>query len=695
MSRRPFHDARSGGYVLALTVHVVLVVAVAAMLVFLASRYRYRVDLTSEGLYTLTDSTTRVLQRVDERLRIEAYFSPDSELAAVNREGRRTLRNVLDEYVQQGRGRVVVQYFDPSADNAIRKKADRLGIEFQRVQDMEGTTLSNKEVWQGLRFLYGGSKQKVVPILGFTEQPWLYEAALTPIIKALTVSEKPRIGVIAWSSTPAQMPGMGRQEQPRGFEQILGIEQITDRYELVRVDLSLGQLVPDDLDTLILIRPKELTSRQKYAFDQFLMRGGRLVVFADTDDVSLGQARLLTTQQVAWDAEGTDWRFLEQLAHYGAVVHDRFLLDQLSPQVQFGVPMAMQAGGQVVNTLQALPFYPYWFQPASIDWADQADTLAKQSDGSIDDSLATAYRGQFLPGVDPERAKGLTPPAFFWPCAVDLAEVLPEGVTGHVLMRSSPRSALQTPPRTVNPVGTDPRRIQLAYNKFLEDVARLLQSEPPRQHGLVVDLSGAFSSWFTGRKIPPRPGAETGEKGEEDVEDPLAEPVGTDPVKEGEDEPLGPEVPGTGADAPGATEDKDADPEPIFEAREGARLVVVADATFLRDDLVTGEYQQVGGPTSQLGPLFFANLLDWLAEDRDLYELRTKGVGADRRLRIVDDAEIETIPPAQLQQEIDDRVQRLRVLNVALPVVLVVLAGICVLTLRRASKRRFVARTEA
>lgn len=687
--------ARERGFALGITVHVVLLVAIAAMVVYLASRYRVRIDLTADRLYTLTESTTRVLDRVDDRLRIEAYFSPDSALAAVHQEARRTLRNVLDEYVQRGRGRVVVQYLDPSSDVELEKKAQRLGIQPQTVQDLDGKTFSAKQVWQGLRFLYGGARQKVVPFLGFTDQPWMYEAALTPIVKALTVEEKPKIGVVAWPSTPAQSPGFGRQEQPRGYDQVLGVEQITDRYEIVRVDLSLGQLVPDELDTLILLRPRELTARQKYAFDQFLMRGGRLVVFADSDDVSIGRTRTFATQQVSWDAAESGSRFLEQLAHYGAVVHDRFLVDRLSPQLPFNVVVQTQTGGQGVVPLR----YPYWYQPAAVDWADYAKALAETAEGGVDEALVAAYRRQFEPGVDPELAKGLTPPAFFWPAGLELAEQLPDGVTGHVLMRSSPSSVLQTPPRSVDPIGSNPQRIEQHYVSFIEPIDRALQSEPPRQHALMLDLRGTFRSWYEGNPIPHRPGEEEPAK---EPADPLAEPVTTDPLggekepaAEDPDAPIGPTRPATGADGATDSTGDDADPAPILRAREGARLVVVADATFLRDDLVTGEYQQAGGPVSQLGPLFFANLLDWLAQDRDLYALRTRGGGVDRRLHVIEPTELQAIPPERLQQEIDRRTSRIRVLNVVVPVSLLIGVGFVVLMSRWASKRKFVTETEA
>ena len=65
---------------------------------------------------------TIYLCTVTWRLQFEAYFSPDSDLSTSLAEARSTLRALLDEYVQNGRGRVVVQYFDPHSDNDLRDK---------------------------------------------------------------------------------------------------------------------------------------------------------------------------------------------------------------------------------------------------------------------------------------------------------------------------------------------------------------------------------------------------------------------------------------------------------------------------------------------------------------------------------------------------------------------------------------------
>src|SRR5690606_23420021 len=203
-----------GGFDLVLSgvVRLVLLAIVLGEVVFLASRVRLRADLTADRLYTLTPVTGRVLSRLEDRLLIEAWFSADETLAAGDREARATLRAFLAELDERGGERVAVRYFDPHSDVELRSKAERLGIEPRTVQDIGGPTLSNIEVWQGLRFRYG-SEHKVVPFIGFSDRTADYECNLTPLIKALAVAEKPKVGFVQWP-VPAPEPAPGGPREP-------------------------------------------------------------------------------------------------------------------------------------------------------------------------------------------------------------------------------------------------------------------------------------------------------------------------------------------------------------------------------------------------------------------------------------------------------------------------------------------------
>ena len=60
--------------------HVLLLLLVLGQIVYLASRYNVRVDMTSDKLWTTTASTRDLLAKLEERLIVEAYFSPKEKL---------------------------------------------------------------------------------------------------------------------------------------------------------------------------------------------------------------------------------------------------------------------------------------------------------------------------------------------------------------------------------------------------------------------------------------------------------------------------------------------------------------------------------------------------------------------------------------------------------------------------------------
>ena len=97
--RRPLRNQAGG--VPAVFVHVLLLLLVLGQIVYLASRHRKRWDLTSDQLWSLTDSTRNLVARLDKQLLIEAYFSPKEKLPVTHREVRSVLDNFLDELVQR------------------------------------------------------------------------------------------------------------------------------------------------------------------------------------------------------------------------------------------------------------------------------------------------------------------------------------------------------------------------------------------------------------------------------------------------------------------------------------------------------------------------------------------------------------------------------------------------------------------
>jgi ABC-2 type transport system permease protein len=108
---------------------VALVAANAVGLdVWLAPIRRVRLDLTQDGAYSLSDSTRKILNGLDERLLIRGYFSEKShpKLEPLVPQ----LRDLLEEYQIAGGNKVRVEFVDPTdSDDAKREAKERFGID--------------------------------------------------------------------------------------------------------------------------------------------------------------------------------------------------------------------------------------------------------------------------------------------------------------------------------------------------------------------------------------------------------------------------------------------------------------------------------------------------------------------------------------------------------------------------------------
>ena len=692
-------SARERGQALALTLHVVLLLLVLGQVVYLASRFRARVDMTSDALWTSTTSTRSVLAKLEKRLLIEAYFSPKDDLPLNMRGSRDWADNFLDEVTQLGNGSVVVQRYDPNSDKAVADKATRLGVTPLNLSSRSATSLSVDQHWQGLRLVYGGSRQEVVASF-LPGSSFAAEAILTPKIKEVMVGEKGRFGYMEW---PVAAP-QSRTPSGVGWAACRSNEGLKKRYEFQNVKDEDGALLPDDLETLFLFRPKDLSDRQKYVLDQFVVSGGTLVVFADAAEYTVGPQRRMRNRPMSIDAQGSELAFVDMLRHYGVEWRPRLVCDvdaraytSKIPQEYIGLQVR-QRTGLAMNV--PVP-YPYFLHPVNEDWALLADQFAVDATGQVDARKAAQLRKTLQPGMPADDflfqafRRLNRGPGFYWPTWVGLARraggglALPAGVDGRVLLWSSPRSLVEDPPQVLDPIGQDPRQWAGKSQQFLAERIARLRAEPRRQAPLMCEVKGRFTSFFAGRDRPRRP-SEVAEAKERAPDKADVVAAGDEPAAAGPEEAeVGPQL--AEDSVPAAMADERA---MITESDRPGRIVMVGDATFLRDDLISGGMRQQGGPFSAYGLVFFAQMLDWLSEDRDLVALQTR-VPTDRTLRFVEDDATAQTDPRDAEQALRSKTRGLVTWNVLVPSLLLAVCGAALWVWRRNQKRAFLASLQA
>jgi ABC-type uncharacterized transport system involved in gliding motility auxiliary subunit len=229
-----------------------------------------RVDLTENRLYTLSPGTVNLLRSIDEPITLSFYFSEDAsrDLPMVRNFARR-VQELLDEMAQRSGGGLRVERIDPRPFSEEEDQAALFGLEgipIGRGDENLYLGIVGSNLLDGL---------EVLPFISPAREAFL-EYELARMIYSLSRPEPPRVGLLSG------LPISGGVDMQTGQQREPWViyEQIDQMFELERIDSSAERL-PEGLDALVLIHPRELDEELLLAIDQFVLGGGRLLAFID------------------------------------------------------------------------------------------------------------------------------------------------------------------------------------------------------------------------------------------------------------------------------------------------------------------------------------------------------------------------------------------------------------------------------
>ncbi len=243
----------------------------------LASKVKQRFDFTKEKAYTLSAGTKAILAKLDTPVKIRFYYS-SSDTGSADTVFLKTyaqhVADLLDEYKQAARGKIILEQYDPKPDSDAEDSA--------RLDGVEGQPLRNGEkFYMGLSVSMLDSKE-AIPFLDPGRER-LLEYDLSRAITRVVTPDKPVVGVMSplpvfgrpANPMMAQM-GQGGQGQP-GW---VFISELKSDFTVREIPMTADK-IDDDVKVLVVIHPKEITDQAQYAIDQFIMRGGKLIAFLD------------------------------------------------------------------------------------------------------------------------------------------------------------------------------------------------------------------------------------------------------------------------------------------------------------------------------------------------------------------------------------------------------------------------------
>src|SRR5262245_46586652 len=114
----------------AIGVVVMLVIILAVNLI--ASAFKTRLDMTEDRLYTLSSGTRAILKKLDSPVEIRFYYSKNETRVPPHYQNlARAADDLLTEFQQAAKGKIVIKHFDPQPDSESEDLAGLDGVEGQ------------------------------------------------------------------------------------------------------------------------------------------------------------------------------------------------------------------------------------------------------------------------------------------------------------------------------------------------------------------------------------------------------------------------------------------------------------------------------------------------------------------------------------------------------------------------------------
>ncbi len=238
-----------------------------------------RLDLTENQLFTLSEGSRSIASNLEEPIHLYYYYSKDAAeaLPPVVAYHER-VRNVLDSYVRFSDGKLILEERNPESFSEAEEEAAAHGI--------TGIPLGAEKLYFGLAASNSVDDLETIAFfgdlsgggLGFKKRERFLEYDISRMIYSLAHPNKPRVGFLSALNLNGT-PGNPQMRQP-GTPPWRVVSEMR-RFFDVDVLPSSTTTIPEDLDALVLVQPRQFSENLLYGIDQFVLGGGKLIAFVD------------------------------------------------------------------------------------------------------------------------------------------------------------------------------------------------------------------------------------------------------------------------------------------------------------------------------------------------------------------------------------------------------------------------------
>lgn len=296
---------------------IFIAIAIVVVLNLVLANVSLRWDLTEGNQYTLSPVSQKLMKDLQDPVTFKVFFSeevPQNMLAL-----KQDVNDLLNEYRRAAGRNLLLEISDPKSTETGLDDARTYGIPEIQYNIVGNEKFEVSTGYAGMAIIFG-DKYETIPVFAETQN---LEYDISSAVNKLTKESTAKIGFLSDHGVV----------ETQNLQRALG-----QQYEVLPVTLD---NISADLQTLVIAGPsEEFSDADRYNIDQFVMRGGALVVLLN--GVKVDEKFLMVTPN--------ETKLDELLKSYGITVNKDLVADFVSAET-------LTFGGGAFSVIQQ---YPYW-----------------------------------------------------------------------------------------------------------------------------------------------------------------------------------------------------------------------------------------------------------------------------------------------------------------------------------------------
>lgn len=229
----------------------------------------FRFDLTENKLYTLGDGTLNIINKLDDQIILNYYFSDSlTQEDTYLRAYAKRIKELLEEYQLRSKGKIKLNIIDPLPFSDEEDEAMKYGL--------QGVPSKTKEenIFFGLVAANRYDSYKIIKFFDPGKEA-IIEYEITKVLYSILEIKKPKIGVI--SSLPLFGGYNFTKNEPTPEWAI--IQKLKPLFDIELIDKKTKSF--EDFEILFLVHPKKMSDENKKRVIDFYDNKGRILVLYD------------------------------------------------------------------------------------------------------------------------------------------------------------------------------------------------------------------------------------------------------------------------------------------------------------------------------------------------------------------------------------------------------------------------------